>query len=405
MKLKITNKHTNYKINTLLITTILLTSLLHISLSIVFLLIFVEFIIMYYINKDKYEIVNNNLTKLKRFAKIITCCIVIFFLIQCLILQLYFDMALDDFITLTILFIGIPIVIMASKALRNFEAYIMGLNLFIIMFSLYYLVLVSIKGLPDDRDSILGYVSSNYIAAILYISYPVIFYYLFGRNTLNRNAYKSNRIKCYLALGLSLIVIIISGSRSAFGAIALEIIALLFLKKKSLKDTIKLFIFLITIIGLIYIAYISISDVSQLITRGMNALNGNNELKNDIRSVVWDQAMIDFNKMNKFFGSGSVIVQTYVRPPHNVFLEVLLLSGYVGVGVYILYIIFSLKLILKNRNGYQKYFIMLTLAISFLIGYVQPFFSTAYTCGIIMWTAIIAIASDDIKILKKEGEK
>lgn len=268
---------------------------------------------------------------------------------------------------------------------------------FDIFFSGIYLGLLVIKGFPEERDSVLGYVSSNYCAAILYLTYPLILYYLFNVFDKDRKKYSDMVNKSILALILSLLVILTSGSRTAFGVVMAIVFSLVLYKQESINAKLKSL--LVIAIGLlaVYVLYLCNSNLQQLVGRAMQSLQGTESVKTDVRTLIWASGLRQFELSNKFFGSGTNIIKEFVRPAHNLPLETLMTIGYFGVILLGVLIIINLILLLKNCNYQKAFFIIQLFGAAAIVAYVQPFFSTALTCGVIVWCSAFSIVFDEQK--------
>ena len=163
---------------------------------------------------------NSVLDRMMRLCRYEVIILVMFVVIQVCIIGLGFREIAIDIEILSCVYIGIICGAISMKYYRSFETFLKAILLFVIVFSMYYLFEIMIHGLPEGRNSAIGNVSSNYCSAILYLNYPIIFYYLFGRGEWIKNNKEIVKM-CYIAIVLSLIVIVLSGSRTAIGAVAL----------------------------------------------------------------------------------------------------------------------------------------------------------------------------------------
>lgn len=316
--------------------------------------------------------------------KLIICMIIVF--LGCFLIVIYNNIKITDLsntlITCLIIYIFLFLVFFKESLFKEPKNYLNAISIFMILFSLYYLFMVVIKGLPDDRNSILGYVSSNYCSTLLYINYPLLIY------CLSEVKDKKLKIRIMIAMLLSLIVILISGSRTAIGALII-IMLYAMINNNTLKKFIKkTLIFLCVLIVVVYM-YQNIPDLKLIIDRGLRILNGSDEVKEDIRSVVWQYTWDHFQGLNNLLGSGSVVIELYQRPAHNFFLEIYAYSGIIGICTYICCSVVAIKNICKINTKKDFYYYICTFLIFICIGYVQPFFSTGIICGLMLWSSLI----------------
>ena len=333
------------------------------------------------------------LEKLKNICRYELMILVGFAIIQILILGLGIREIVTDISVLSCVYIGIICGAISMKHYRSFGYFLNAILMFMVVFSAYYLCLIVLNGLPQGRDSALGNVSSNYCSAILYLNYPIIFYYLFARGEEVKNNKFTVRF-CYIAIAMSLLVIVSSGSRTAIGVVALMALQMVFYKQKKEKNKIKIVaVLLFALLGLV-IAYQVIPSVHELMERALDAFGGKNTLDNDIRGIIWAYGIQQFKNGNVFLGLGTNIVTEYVRPAHNLFYEVLLCSGYIGIVLFVAFFGILLIFIIKKQKYQQRFFTIMLMAASIITLIVQPFFSTSYTCGMMVWMALFTLTAD-----------
>lgn len=388
-----TEQNRNEYINIILILMLLGASMLHLSLSFVFLsIIFVMLIIAFKNRKNILAIKSFKDIQMKSF--IFLFFIILFWFIQVQMLSESYSTARSNLTILMAIFIGPIVSCFLIKELKNIDSVVRGINYFVIIFSVYYIFKVIVYGLPEDRDSVLGYVSSNYCAAILFMSYPLILYFLTKKREDKNKYFDTDIFQCYIAIVLSLIVVILSGSRTAFPVVIGIFISLVLLKQSKGIYKLRLIAFIGVLALGVFGLYKYIPSVHSLIERAMQGLSGNKAIVGDVRSTVWIYAIYDFKQYNKWIGSGSNIVMQFERPAHNFILEILMTSGYVGLFMYLINTIRNFYRVLKIGNYRKRFFCVQIIIIFCIVAYVQPFFSTAFTCGLIIWISIFAIALD-----------
>ena len=287
-----------------------------------------------------------------------------------------------------IIYFPIVVVLLLSGILRDQKLIVNTFIWFDILFSCVYILLIIVKGMPEERDSALGFVSSNYCAAVLYMTYPLILYYL-KVNRLDKKEKKAS----YIALVLSMIMILTSGSRTAFGVAGVLFVSLLFLKDKNVYHKFSEIFGLVLILIAVYIAYLRIPVVASLIDRAMGALQGLGTDRRDVRTYIWELAFEIFEKYNHWIGSTSnkVVIFGIEEQGHNLFVELLLADGYFGVALYAMMLSVFLIYAFWKTNNYKKFFLLQLFALFFIVAFVQPFFTTNITCAIVIWLSAYVI--------------
>lgn len=282
-----------------------------------------------------------------------------------------------------------------SSGLINLKCVVKAASLFCILFSVYYLIHVLLNGIPDGRSSIFGAFSSNYCASILYLLFPVLFYYI----SKNKNNADSRKIvvRCYLALILSFFVILTTGSRTALGMCVFIFGFINLFTKWDIKKVVKLIVAAVLGIIALFILMDRVPAIQDSVIRALRVFTESDVVKSDIRSLIWQVAMEKFEEYNHWLGSGSNHFMFYdiYEPPHNFVIEILMSYGYVGLGLAALTHIVFVGRILCKRSKTKKVHILAICGAYMLTAYVQPFFSTSFNCGLSIWMTMCAIALDD----------
>ena len=386
-------KCTQDKSTAFLLLLVLGASMLHTALSLILLLMVSIMMVLSIKNSHSSNNEDRTLRKIDQESYLLGFFVVLLYLFQNLILELSLDDMMSALCIISAIFIMIFVEKFLLKSLSVPLAFFHATTWFNILFSCYYLLRVAIYGLPNDRDSVLGYVSSNYCAAILFLSFPLLLYYLYTirkTHALRRGI----RIRTYVSLFLSILVIIISGSRTAFVTVLFIFLSLLIFRQKDKKAKIKMTFSTLTAAAGIYITYLYIPSVQLLLDRAMSVMKSSGSVGSDVRTIIWASAFYNFKSYNQLIGSGSNMVYQFSRPAHNFLIEILLSCGYIGVFLFFLCLIRALYRLLKNSNYEKRFFILQLLIVYALVAYVQPFFSTAFTCGIIVWGSMFSIFFD-----------
>ena len=346
------------------------------------------FVFTNYLKRDGVKV--NSLSQIQKICRIEILCLVVFSVLQIIVLGLNVREIAMDIGILSCVYIGIICGAICVKPYKSFETYLKAILVFLIVFSSYYIIDILLYGLPEGRNSALGNVSSNYCSAILYLNYPIIFYYLYAKRKKNRNLVKLS----YIAILLSMIVIASSGSRTAIGVVALMLAQMVLYKQEKIKDKLKYIAIVLVGIVVLFFAYSFNASVQELMDRALDAFGGKSTLDNNVRQLIWAAGLQQFRNGNIVFGLGTSIVTRFDRSAHNLFYEVLMCSGYLGMLLFTLTIGCLLTFLLKNQQYQQRFFSVMLLISCVIVAIVQPFFSTSYTCGLMVWMSLFAFTAD-----------
>lgn len=265
-----------------------------------------------------------------------------------------------------------------------------------LLFSIYALFTQISSGYYDSRESALGYVSKNFISAMSYLIMPLSLY-----NIVTRGLKQSFLPICSIVV--SGLLVLVSSSRTAFGIIILILVSLGILFAKDLK---KMIIFsIIVVITAIVLNRLVITNeqIGLLFERGMTFYN---TFGTDSRSILLETSIAKFNGFSiyeKLFGCGTNQIYCFNlwTQPHNIFLEVLLAFGIVGLVAYVVSLIWLLMKYLRGTKKIQKFFIIQMSCIWLVTTCLHPFFSTNYTVVFLVSVTIFIIGRDKYEINKK----
>lgn len=305
--------------------------------------------------------------------------------------ELSLSALLSDANTVFMLFLFAPIMTTMCVSLSKIENMVDAINVFLISFSVIYLAIILVNGLPDGRESALGYISSNYVASFLLFCYPLLIYYYAA----NDKRLRSRRFK-WSAFGIvmSFVVVLTTGSRTALGVVGVLLVALIFLPTITHVQRLKT-VMALSVIAIVVVATAIVSpEIQSLLERAFGALRGGAEVSDDVRYLIWSQGWDNFLNGNILFGNGYSIVPEFDAPAHNLFLEILLQVGCVGLALYLISYVAIMYRAIKNQNSLKKYSIITLVAIFGVTAFFQPFFTTGYTCGILFWCSIFTIILD-----------
>ncbi len=387
----------------LLIALFMLISTLNIPFSIVVCMLTGLMVVAYGIEYGKGDF-SPRCAGVNRLAIFFAMLVIGYMIFQILILEMNFFEIRQYICAYYAVFLPVFLAVFLSKCFMSSLDLMNVFAIYDILYSLYYLAITLVNGLPDGRTSSLGYVSSNYCACILYMTYPLMLYNLLVK----RDKISKGQVKlCLCAAGLSLVVILVSGSRTALGCVAV-LVAFLFLLKGNSKEKRWLIVLGILAIIAVFVAYFTVPAIQALVNRALGALGGVGAVKSDSRSVIWYAAMLTIKEASLLIGTGSNIisyeaenVSAFTLPGHNILLEVQLLSGLIGIILFVTFIVCFIYKIWINQPYNKRVFLAQLIVLGILIGMVQPFFSTSYLVGFEIWASIFAIAYDTESVKKK----
>lgn len=327
---------------------------------------------------------------LMRSSQLQIALLAILLLLQAIILRLQpIDWA-DALATEAAIFIGPILMVWLIRSLHSLNIYVTAFRIFVLAFSTLYLVLLVVLGLPEGRASVFGNVSSNYCAAILYMMFPILLYSLVERKIPLK---KKARRQTLWALLLSLIVILTTGSRTAMGALA--VIALMFFLYATKERKARKWFFRIAAVALVgsVVMYFTMPSVQKLVQRAVSGLTAEGGVAKDVRSVlVWEMAIDVIRSRNRFLGTGSNIIPgVYAMPAHNIWLETMMTGGIYAVILWAIMFLSALIVLVLTKDRTKKYFAGTILLLYLFTGFLQPFFSTGYLCGITTWLSFYTV--------------
>ena len=139
--------------------------------------------------------------------------------------------------------------------------------------------------------------------------------------------------------------------------------------------------------------------IKEIIDRSLRGFS----LTSDVdRKFLRKAALLKFSGYNwfqKFFGDGmvSIYVSQNETLPHNFFLELLLSFGIMGVFIYIVSFLRILMMALFKSGYYNKFFCLQAVMMFFLTAFFQPFFTTSFVCGFLVYVTLGTILFDASK--------
>lgn len=141
---------------------------------------------------------------------------------------------------------------------------------------------------------------------------------------------------------------IFSGSRTLMLTTAISF-GFTVILEKDLNKKIRylLLIILVALIGLFVLNSVA-SD--SLIARGLSVFTNLNDASRSGLAMFTQRQYERYSNLEKLIGNGNTIVLSQMKPAHNVFREVLLCYGKIGLIFYIVYIIIGILFIFRCKK-------------------------------------------------------
>ena len=120
------------------------------------------------------------------------------------------------------------------------------------------------------------------------------------------------------------------------------------------------------------------------------------------RLVLWKNALKAI-KENILFGVGNPQILDFMNakaPAHNFILEILLISGVIGLGIYVWVFYKEIKILYDRTTSAQRFFIVALCINYWGINFLQPFISTGY-----FFNTLFGLMLTAISFKKNEGIK
>lgn len=328
--------------------------------------------------------------KIKRLSIICLTIIAMIILMQAFVIRS--DSALLDTIKIcTQVYIGVIVVFFLGEAQDYETAVTEGFSLSILLFSIIYIINILINGIDNGRASMFGIVSKNYCAALIYFCIPLVMYKM-------KQEKMRRKKRLYIAsIVLGTVTVLLTGSRTSLGVISMLFIIHYLFGKKTKKDFTKAVFLICFLVAVLLVSYHTIPIFHDSIERALGALRGINGIRNDVRMVLWGAAISDWRDGNTILGSGTNVISPFAfeEPVHNYFLETLLAFGVLGIVVIVVFVFVYFITMSKNYRYREVGVPILQLAVAFIItSILQPFFSTSYALGIIIWLSFGALLSN-----------
>lgn len=241
--------------------------------------------------------------------------------------------------------------------------------------------------------------SVNLLAAFNLISLPFMFS-LVSRPGINVTV----RFLAKCSILLSELIVLLSGSRASI-IILIVLLALVFfigrgaVKEDRLK---KALLFNLIVVGVLVALYAANDLQAGIVSLGLDRFFSKLSEQDSDRLIFFSQGWNAFLQSNLWIGSGDT--RTYINfagmilfsQPHNVFLEILLESGFIGLVLFVVGQILFLKEVISNSEpGPERALAGLTYFSGFAVSLVNPFMtsSMAFVALLVFCVAGLAVSS------------
>ena len=159
---------------------------------------------------------------------------------------------------------------------------------------------------------------------------------------------------------------------------------------------------MVALIGLFVLNSVA-SD--SLIARGLSVFTNLNDASRSGLAMFTQRQYERYSNLEKLIGNGNTIVLSQMKPAHNVFREVLLCYGKIGLIFYIVYIIIGILFIFRCKSVNKAYLLMVVF-LALLIGWVQPFLTSGYLFQVVIAFVMIRLyyadTPENIKKVSKQ---
>gem|GEM_PF-4321419 len=290
---------------------------------------------------------------------------------------------------------GLITIFIWRKLLQDIDLIVFMISMFIIIFSLVCIVSEVGAGISVARNSAFGNVSKNFTAAVSYLGIPLLLYYIYtkGKNV-------SIRMLCFWGIALATVNVIISGSRTS-AVIIICCFASLFFLRMSFKQRVKYISLAVLALAIIFVVSTRNAAIKNTIDR---ALLGFSSSSDTDRAFLRKAALLKFSKYHvfqKIFGNGAVAIYVSQNEtlPHNFFLELLLSLGALGTIVYVVALLRIMILTIFKTDYYKRFFCLQAGMMFLLTAFFQPFFSTSFICGFLVYVTLSTILFDESSVV------
>lgn len=238
---------------------------------------------------------------------------------------------------------------------------------------------------PDEVEYQLG--SMNGCSGISVILFPVAVYYW---RYLTKHL--SERLLLLIYIATTFFVVYVSESLTTMTLLVL-LTLVLFLFSKTIKPFLKRNtkkVCLVLVLGLLIITILIAIKAIPLDPSDLR-----------IRVAIWLKAYNSFisqDTMNMLFGSFDCLVQLESKTlqAHNVFVDILLIHGVLGLLFFVVSCVYILNKLLKIKNK-QDFYISLVIGSFFIICFMHPFYTGVFIYQIICVSSILFLINRDVK--------
>lgn len=222
---------------------------------------------------------------------------------------------------------------------------------------------------------------SNYIGAIDILFLPYVLKFGDVKNKYQRG----------LFLLIFFLQLFVSGSRSVL-LIAVIMVFFLVIAEKNLQR--KLVYILLFVIASIFVFYLAATN--DYLSRALSVFSDRSDAARTGLFMFAERQYAAYSPLKQLIGNGDVMVLSQTKPVHNVFWELLLCYGKVGLCLWIAYtVLLIIKCVIRKLNN--KYYLLLLTGCTLLVGYVQPFLTTGFLYQVLFSIVILQIYCSSIR--------
>ena len=313
---------------------------------------------IYFLHKDneKFRIRKNRIGMI-----VLLLMVFVYVVYQCIALNLSIPSIIRLYGITKTLF-AIPILILMCDRYIKSENVI--LDAFVLIIILNWITIVSMM-MNIESLNILGG-SRNYLGAINVILFPYVFKFMKQREV---------RWLRRVFIMTFILLVLFTGSRTLMLTAAISFFSIIILEK-NINKKLRCLAMLIMVVIVGIFALNSFGNIS-LLSRGVSVFFDRSDAARTGLKYFAEHQYEEYSSLQKLIGNGDTIVQSQLKPVHNVFGEVLLCYGKIGLIFWGMYLIAWTIAILKGKTANRAY-IFLIFGLVMIIGWVQPFLTSGY---------------------------
>ena len=284
------------------------------------------------------------------------------------------------------------ICIVDMRSYEDIEYYVSIFSNFAILISIISIYNTIRTGISVGRMAAGFNFSKNYISAIVYLTFPLLLFYL--REYREKKRAKLS-YKVLVALILGSIVCLLSSSRTVLGVVVIIFIAILFQKERNIRRAIEKILGILAVAGILLLVYYNAPNIRRGIDRALviTSLEGRSS-----RNRLIEFGLAEFYASNHFIGTGSNLMPypgySAPIPVHNMFVEILLATGIIGFVIFLLLNTRFYMILISRCNTRGLFYLLMLLGAMLITAFFQPFFTTIYYPSLVVQISAMLITLD-----------